>query len=423
LKKLSERALPFHYAWVVLGMVFLAQFASFGIRASFGAYVTPWETDFAVSRTAVTSISTLNFVLFAFAQPLMGKLNDQFGGRKIPTISVILVAASVILSSFSAHIWQLYLFFGIMFAFGVAGCSNVTGTAIISRWFKEKRGLAIGISSSGNAVGQLVIVPVTMYLIEQYSWRAAMTVIGIAILVIAFPLISIFIRNNPKELGMNAYGAEEQDQSDDCYVVERSLEKKPAIIEVIKKKEFWYLFIPYSLCGFTDVGLINTHFIPFAQGKGFDTSIIALTFSIIAAFNILGTIVTGLLSDRLNRGLQLALIYMVRCLMFIFLLTIQNPKLLIIFAIFYGSTEMATIAPTNSLTVSIFSEYSIGAVIGLVAISHQIGGALGSWIPGLVYDLTGSYYPIFIFSIGLLVVAAVISSRLRDPDHLPAKQN
>lgn len=410
-KKLSSA-----YAWVILGIFFLGLLASHGVRSSFGAYVNPWETDFSVSRTVVTSISTLSFIVYAIAQPLSGKLNDSLGGRIVPSFSLILIGLCFLLSSVASQIWQLFILYGVVLSLGVAGSSNVIVTSILSNWFKEKRGFALGLAVSGMAVGQLIVVPASLFLIENYSWRISLRIIGIIILVAIVPLMVIFVRSKPEELGLRPYGDTSADN--DIPVKERQAkvpQKTASLFSVIKLKSFWKLAAAYFVCGFTDVGIIGTHLIPYTQGKYFNTATVAATLSTIAAFNIIGSIVTGHLSDRYNRSRQLGIIFAVRAATFIFLMSIKSSWLLIPFAVFYGSTEMASIAPANSLAVNLFEKYPIGTIVGLISLSHQLGGAVGSWIPGLIYDISESYVIIFVLSSVLLIAVSLISLSIPEP--------
>jgi sugar phosphate permease len=415
IKSLLNR-LPFSYAWVILVILFLGLLTSFGARTSFGAFITPWETDFNISRTAVTSISTLSFIVFAVAQPLAGKLNDQFGGRIVPSVSIILVGSCLLLSSLATRLWQLFLIYGIGFSLGVAGCSNVIAAAVITKWFKAKQGFALGLAVSGMAVGQLIVVPSSLFLIERYGWRTSMAVIGLVICAVVVPLTILFVRSKPEDFGLEPYGASSAERRDPS---EKERNTSPraetTVFGVMKIPAFWQLAVPYFICGFTDVGFITTHLIPFTQGRGFGTAIAALTFSVIAALNIVGTIVTGHLSDHFHRSRQLGIIYSVRAITFLFLLLIQSPWLLIPFAVVYGATEMASIAPTSSLAASLFDQYSVGTIIGFISVSHQIGGALGSWIPGILFDLTGSYHSVLILSIVLLAGSALLVLQAPDP--------
>jgi len=393
------------YAWLIVFVLFMGLIATFGMRASFGAYVTPWEAEFSVTRSVVTSISLLSFVFFGVGQPIAGKLNDRFGKNVVSLVSLALIVVSLFLTSRATAIWQIFLLFGVGFSLGAAGCSNSIAGAIITNWFKEKRGFALGLATAGMAVGQLVMVPANLFIVEQMGWRTALSVLSIIILVVVGPLFIFFLRSRPEEKGMRAYGAESEDGGQDG-VAPANVEKSLPILSMFKVKAFWLLAIPFFICGFTDVGLINTHLIPMVQEKGFPVASVAAAFSLIAITNMAGAIVSGHLADHYSRKGQLAFIYGIRAIVFIFLFTIQEPWLMMVFAVGYGAVEMASIAPTHSLIVQFFEGYSTGTVLGVISVSHQLGGAAGSWIPGLMYDLSGSYDSTFYLAIVILLAVA-----------------
>lgn len=412
--------MPFFYGWVVLGMSFLALFATFGIRVSFGSYITSWEREFGISRTLVTTISLLSFSTLAIAQPLSGKLTDRFGARTVLTVSMFLVGAGLLLCAVAHQLWQLAILYGIVLSLGLTGGSNITSAATVTRWFSANRGLALGLSLSGMAVGQLVVVPLSLYLISGYGWRFTMGAVGCVVLALFMPLMFLLVRSRPQDVGLRPYGElPDAGEGKQAIHIQAELESE-SVFSILKQRVFWQLTIPYFICGFTDVGLVDTHYIPFAQGKGISMAVIAFTFSLIAIFNIVGTIGTGHLADRWHRSRLLAAIYGIRGASFILLLVSDQPWLLTVFAIIYGATEMASIAPVSSLCAHLFRKNSIGVIFGLVSVSHQIGGALGSLVPGIIYDLTGAYTPVFVLSIVLLAASALMVSRVPDSQQTPA---
>lgn len=417
--------LPFFYGWVVLGLSFLSLFATFGIRASFGAYVTSWEEEFVITRTTVTFISMLSLVIYALCQPIMGRMADRFGARLTITISLLLVGGGLFLSSMAQELWQLAFLYGVVAAVGLAGSSNVTATALVTHWFVEKRGLAMGLALSGMAVGQLVVGPASILIIHNFNWRYALLLVGAIILLAVTPLCAIFIRSKPEDMNLRPYGEKEQAAPPATDEAQHNQDQNQApagsMFAVFREPFFWYLTIPYFICGFTDMGFIGTHFIPFAEGKGYNEVVIAAAFGTIAAFNIAGTIGTGYLSDRISRPNLLAAIYWMRALMFILLVTSNNPYTLFIFAVFYGLTEMASIAPTSSLCAHLFKNMSIGAIFGFVSVSHQLGAALGALIPGTIFDLTGSYTAVFFVSVAVLVGSGLLVLRISDSSNYTAK--
>lgn len=406
--------LPFFYGWVILAVSFLALFATFGMRVSFGSYVTSWENEFAISRTAVTTISLISFIVVAISQPLIGKLNDRFGARTVLTGSMLIAGAALLLCSRATSLWQLVFLYGIMMSFALTGASNITATAVITRWFTAKRGLAMGITVSGMAVGQLTIVPLTLYLISQYDWRFTTGLMGFILLVVFTPLMVLGIRSKPSDIGLLPLGETAADAGKELPAVHESETESRTIWAILRQRVFWQLSIPYFICGFTDVGLVDTHFIPLTQGKGFSVGVISLAFSLIAIANIAGTIGTGYLADRLNRSRLLAFIYGVRAATLVLLLFSNQPWILMVFGLVYGITEMASIAPTSSFCAHLFQKYSIGVIFGLVSVSHQLGGAIGSFVPGILYDRTHSYVPVIIISVILLVISAAIVARIPD---------
>ena len=405
------------YAWVILSVLFLGLFASFGMRVSFGAYVGPWEEEFAITgRTVVSSIPTLGLAFYAIGQPLAGKLNDRLGKSVVPSVSLFLMGASLLLTSRATQIWQVYVTFGAGFFFGTAGCSNVISSAVIRNWFKEKRGFAVGLVTSGMAVGQLVIVPTNLFIIERIGWRPTMAILSVIIMAAVGPLFIFILRSRPEEKGMKPYGhIELENSSESTQGAHLGAVSFLPTKDIFKTRAFWMLALPFFICGFTDVGLINSHLIPLYRDMGVSTARVALSISLIAIFNIAGTIASGLFSDYFSRKRQLALIYTIRAITYIFFIIIRQPWFIFPFAIAYGASEMASIAPTHSLTFSIFDKYSIGVVVGIVSVSHQAGGSLGSLIPGLLYDFTGSYNSVMILSVAMLFLASLICLGIPEP--------
>lgn len=403
------------YAWIILVVLFIGHVVSFGIRSSFGVYISPWEQEFLASRSLVSSIAMLSFLVYCAGQLLAGKLNDSIGKGVVPAVGVFLMGVSLILTSQADQIWKVFILFGIGFSLGYAGCSNSVPSTIITNWFVKKRGFALGLIMAGFAVGQLILVPVSLFFVEKVGWRETMAALGVIIIAAVGPLFVLFLRSTPAEKGLKPYGyAGPVDHGRHAGSIRPEGDKPLSIFMVFRMRAFWQLTIPYFICGFTDGGIIQTHLIPIADGKGLAVTFVAIAFSLIAAANIAGTIVTGHLSDHISRTRQLAIIYAFRAVTYVILIVLHQPWLLLLFAVLYGVVEMASIAPTNSLAVQLFDRFSIGSILALVTVSHNVGGAAGSWIPGLLFDFTGSYYSVLVLSIVMLLAGALIA--LKTPE-------
>ena len=182
---------------------------------------------------------------------------------------MLLIGSCLLLSSHATAIWQLFIYYGVGISLGIAGCSHVIASAIIARWFAAKRGFALGLAVSGMAVGQLIVVPATLFLIQQYAWRTAMMVVSLIILVVFVPLILVFVRSKPEEAGLQPYGATPNPDNFSQFSGHANPQVTESIFTIVKQRTFWQLTIPYFICGFTDVGLIQTHLIPLWHCHGF----------------------------------------------------------------------------------------------------------------------------------------------------------
>ncbi|MEZ2715115.1 MFS transporter [Niallia circulans] len=409
----------FHYAWIIVFVTFLTFLAVQGVRLSFGAFVEPWETEFSMNRGTISLISTLSFVIYGLSQPLIGRLVDKLGARLILSFSTFLVGISIFLTAFVTHPWQLFFLYGIMVSLGVGGASNVAATVVVTNWFNEKRGLAFGIMEAGFGAGQMLLVPGSLLLIHLLNWKMTVVILGAFLVLFVFPIVLLFLRNHPKEKGLVPIGGE---IAEDDSIPKKTLDTNTSIWNVFLKRQFWFLILPFAICGFTTTGLMDTHLIPFSHDHGFSTSVTSAAVSILAGFNIIGILLSGIIADRWSSRKMLFLLYGIRALSIAILLSSHNSTLLLIFAVIFGLVDFATVAPTQLLATQYFEEYSIGFILGWLFLSHQIGSALGAYLPGFFYNETGSYTISFYFSIIILVGAAILNIFLPEPHKITQKE-
>ncbi|MBM7660978.1 MFS family permease [Bacillus mesophilus] len=423
----------FHYAWIILALSFLALLSAQGVRLSFGAFIEPWEDEFSTSRGTISLVALISYIVYGVSQPFIGRLVDQYGVRVIFSFSVLLIGLSTIATFFATSPWQLMIIYGVIASIGFGGASNVAGSVAISNWFVEKKGFAIGLMTAGSAGGQLVLVPLSLFLITVFGWKLTVLILGLFLTLIVFPLLYIFLRTHPSEKKVSPLGGE-------VSIIENpakpklSSAKKVTIFMLLRRKEFLFLLLPFFVCGVTTSGLIDTHLIPFAQYCGITPVVAGVAVSLLAGFNIFGTIFSGYLSDRFNCKNMLAFLYGSRALTVVILLVmiyntsafgfiLNESYLLLIFAISFGMVDFATVAPTIKLATEYFRELSVGVILGWLYLSHQLGSALGAYLPGLLFDLSGSYTDAFVYSIILLVAAACLSYMLPSIHKLPQIKN
>ncbi|THE11731.1 MFS transporter [Bacillus timonensis] len=404
----------FHYAWMIVFVTFLAFLAVQGGRLAFGAFVEPWEQDLHMDRATTSLISTISFVIYGLSQPFIGRFIDRYGARLILSISTFIVGISFFFITFVTQPWQLFILYSLV-SVGVGGASNVAGTVLITNWFNKKRGLALGIMEAGFGFGQMLLVPGSLMLIHWFDWRTTIFILGALLIVIVFPVVLFFLRNHPNEKAMEPLGGKinEKEESGTEH------EKKPVSLKVLfKMREFWFLMVPFAVCGFTTTGLMDTHLIPLSHHHGFSATVTGTAVSILAACNIVGILLSGVIIDYWSSRKLLVFIYFTRALSIGILVYSHNTVLLLLFASIFGFVDFATVAPTQLLVTQYFKNYSIGFIVGCLSLSHQIGSALGAFIPGLLYSNYGNYELSLYISILLVLAAAIMNLLLPEPKRM-----
>jgi MFS family permease len=371
------------YAWVVVGVLFLAQAVAMGARATIGLLVQPWEAEFGWERAAVSLTASVGFVVYGVAQALSGRWADRLGPRAIFAASLALLGVGTAAVGSIVTLWQAYLVFGVLVMAGVGGASSPTSAVAVARWFTRRRGLALGIVAGGSAFGQFVLLPLMAALIQALGWRMAFVWFGVGIVLVTVPTVLSLLRDDPHAGGERAAGRS-------------AAEAQPLpVVQLGRHANFWWLALSFFVCGVTTGGLIDTHLIPYAEDHHISAVTAATAFGVLSLVNMVFTTLSGAVSDRLGYRWLLGWIYLGRALTLVFLIFARDPVSLFVFAAAFGIVDFSTVAPTTALSTTLFGRRSAGTVFGLVALSHQIGSAAGSFAGGLVHDLTGSYAGFF----------------------------
>lgn len=385
------------YAWVIVALAFFISAVAIGIRSIIGLLIHPWEQEFSWDRAAVSLTASFGFLTFGLAQPLAGRWADRYGPRLVFVGSLLILGLSTITLGFIQNLWQVYLVFGVGMMIAIAGTSNVTAGVAIARWIKQKKALAIGVVMAGAAAGQLVLVPTIAALMKVRSWRVALIWSGLVVLGVVTPIMFFFFKDDPpRNVGVRTT---------------RTLpdERSQPLTQIFRQTNFWWLMGSFWVCGITTAGLIDSHLIPYAEDIHIDSVTAATAFGVLGAFNVLGTLFAGAVSDRWGHKWVLGWVYAGRALTLGFLLFVQEPVMLFAFAVAFGMVDFATVPPTTALSTTLFGGRSGGTVIGLVSLSHQIGSATGSYAGGLIHDLAGNYKLFFLAGAILCIVAAIMS--------------
>jgi MFS family permease len=384
------------YAWVVVAVLSLALAIASGTQGTFGLLVKPWEVEFGWERAAISLTASIGFVFYGLAQALSGRWADRIGPRAIFTAGLVILGVGTAAISSILTLWQAYFVFGVLVSIGNGAASSSTAAVAIARWFTRRRGLAVGIVAGGSAAGYFVLLPLMAVFLQTAGWRSAFLWLGASIVLIIVPIVLWLLRNDP-----GGHAAKDEAAT--------TRGGPLPLIQLGHHANFWALAGSFFICGVTSIGVTDTHLIPHAQDHQIAAVTAASAFGVLAVVNTIFTTLSGAVADRMGYKRLLVWIYAGRACTLVFLIFARDPVSLFIFAVAFGIVDFATIAPTVALSTTLFGSRSAGTVFGLVALSHQVGAALGTYAGGLIHDLTGSYSSFFASAAILAAAAAAIA--------------
>jgi MFS family permease len=321
---------------------------------------------------------SVNLVLYGLTAPFAAALMERFGLRRVVAAGLVLIAAGAGLSVLAQAAWQLVFTWGVLIGLGTGSMALVFAATVANAWFVKRRGLVMGILTAGGAAGQLVFLPLIAYLVEATSWVVASLLIAAAALLV-LPLAVALLRDRPADLGLASYGGDR--------MIELPTTRSNAAAAAVgalrhaaRAKAFWALAGAFAICGATTNGLIGIHFIPSAHDHGMATTTAAGLLMMVGVFDIVGTVASGWLTDRIDPRLLLVAYYTFRgvgLVLLPWLLAATIHPSMVLFIVVYGLDWVATVPPTAVLCRRIFGDQGT-IVFGWC--SHRISSAL-RWPP------------------------------------------
>jgi len=400
-----------HYAWIVVVLMFIVILASVGVRAAPSVLIVPLEETFGWSPALISGAVSLNILLFGLVGPFAAGLIQVIGLKRTVVFSMLLLVAGAGLSGFVTQIWQLYLTWGVLVGLGSGAGMVGLATAVANRWFVARRGLVVGLLTAGNASGQLVFLPLLASLATSHGWHLVPWAVALVILAL-IPAVLLLLPESPASIGIGPFGSRDM-------VALPPLTGNPFRIAIeglrrgSRSVDFWLLFISFGVCGFSTNGLVATHLIPFCLDHGIAAVSAAGLLAAIGVFDLIGTTLSGWLTDRYNPRILLFWYYGLRGLSLVVLPFTQFDIVsLSLFAVFYGLDWVATIPPTVTLTNDVFGKNDAPVIISWIVAGHQLGGALAALGAGETRYLTGSYVPAFLASGIACLMAALLVLRI-----------
>ena len=400
----------FHPAWVAAAITFLTLVASAGFRSAPSVLIMPLQMAFGWSRDSISLAVSINVLLYGLTAPFAAALMERFGIRKVVMLALTAVGLGACGTVFMTAPWHLMVLWGVVVGVGTGSMALVFAASIANRWFVKRRGIVIGALTAATATGQLVFLPGLSLLAVHHGWRSVSIVVGGSALIMV-PVIAIFLREKPSELGVLPYGAPDDWQPPKKHSMRAGKLAIHTLRESAKVRDFWYLVGSFFVCGLSTSGLMGTHFIPAAMDHGMGEVAAASLLALVGVFDVVGTIFSGWLTDKYDPRKLLFFYYLLRGVSLFLLPSILfrtvHPSTLV-FVIFYGLDWVATVPPTIMLCRAIAGPERATVVYGWVFAAHQIGGAIAAYGAALLRVKFGDYSEAFYISGFFCVVTAVM---------------
>jgi MFS family permease len=336
---------------------------------------------------------------------------DRFGPRKVSFLMGSFTGLSLLLTSRANAIWQLLITYGLLLSLGTGALYTVVNSTA-SRWFDKKRGLVLGITTSGGGLGAIVMAPVAAYLISNLDWRTAFAVMGL----ISWPVIaamSLLLRKDPSEMGLLPDGV----KSDPIRTSKANEEgiaqfTGPSLLQALKLSQFWFLSFIWLFLSLT-VHLIFVHAVPYAVDTGIPPMDAAVILSLIGGAGIVGRLAVGRVSDTIGRKALAIACALLQAGVLVWFMYARELWMLYVFASSFGFLWGGLSTTVTALIGDIFGMRSLGAIMGVMSVGWSLGAATGPAIGGFIFDMRGSYLTAFALGASAMLVATLFAALVR----------
>lgn len=421
MEKAKEGEGIFYGWWIVVAatLVLCAQGVMF---YGFGILFPSILEEFKWSRALTSTIFSVQIATNSLFIILMGYLIDRFSPRLIISLGGLFLCVGYIVSSLTREIWHLYLFFGIIVGMG-ASSMYVPPITVVTRWFEEKRGLALGIVVTGIGIGGFIGSPFLNLLIQSFGWRTALSILGVLIGVWVFIAAMILI-GRPEEKGLQPYGAAASlklhDQESSHILGDRpaSSETGPNLNwdlwPALKTRAFLILFVMFF---FAEVSLLGVmpHLFTYATESGIKNHIVSWAYGLIGATSLAGKVGIGALSDRTGRKAAFILSFALKGTAFLLLLSGPSVFSLYLFAALLGLSYGGWTPLFPATLGDYFGLNSMGKIFSILTLNFLLGGTCGPVLAGWIFDRVGSYFIAFVIFSLICYLAAILALFLKAP--------
>jgi MFS family permease len=391
----------------------LISMIGFGPRSALGFFLTPLSAAHGWGREVFALSVALQTLLYGAAQPFSGAIADRFGTIRVIIVGTLLYAAGIFMMAHASTPGMLYLSSGVLIGFGLSGCSFNLVISSFGKLLPESwRSLAFGAGTAAGSFGQFLFSPLGVGLIDGFGWQRALEIFA-ALLLLIIPLafaISTPRSDAPAQTGPRSLRPLDRGPGPAPRAATAQTQTyKQALAEALGHRSYILLVLGFFTCGF-QLGFVTLHLPAYLVDRGLSAQVGGWTLGVIGLFNIVGAMLSGWLGGWLPKRYILSVIYFARALAVIFLITLPaSPAVALIYGAMTGLLWLSSVPPTAGLVAVMFGTRWMAMLFGIAFFSHQVGGFLGIYLGGALFERTGSYDIVWWLGVLLGFVSAVIN--------------
>jgi sugar phosphate permease len=413
------------YGWRIVAVSLAVLFVTLGLGYySFGVLFGPLIAQFGWSRAALSGAMSIFMLAWGLACPLVGRLTDRYGPRRLIISGATVLGACFCLLSLTDNLWQLYVLYGCA-GIASAACSEIPTSVVVSNWFRKKRGIAMGITTTGIDFGGLLLAPSATLLILSYGWQTTFFIMGLLTWAVVIPSVALVMRTKPQDVGLLPDGEIRVDvpkandlflqQNGDASGKNSNLRNKLTAVPSTTR-ELWLTGFAFGLFSFGIIGVI-THEVPFIVDMGVPSTTAATALGLTGGIGVVGKLCFGYFADRISTKWVMLACSALQMAGVLILMRSTSLGMVWAFVIVFGFARGAVNTLRPLFIGEFFGMGYFGRTFGLTELVRRFGAAAGPFVLGYIFDATGSYYYGFIIIVAAYLVGMVALLMIR-----PSKQ-
>lgn len=419
--KTTEHKANIFYGWwiVASGFVLSFLFAGAGFY-SFSIFIKPLEDDFGWPRASIALTMSIYFLIGGCTGPVVGKLIQAYGEKRVMLVSAVGAGVCYILVSLTRSLGYFYTVYAFL-ALVSCGIGVLPISSLLAKWFNRRRGTATGLAMMGISAGGLILAPVVGVITAYVGWQASYIFIGLLTWALALPMVIFVVKNSPSELGLVPDGEaaninkDQEESRDTPTAVSPDANREWALRDMLHSRAFWWIAVSFFLAPMAQMGVLQ-HQVPIIVNKGMSQATAAGALGLIAGIGGLGKISFGRISEMLPFQWAIVLCFGLQALAVFMLLHFQSIAVIWIYVAIFGFA-MGGLVVLMPLTVGqFFGLGGFGIILGSIWMVQALGGALGTFGAGLIYDIFGDYQLALYFFITAYVISIMAIFMAGKPD-------